>query len=270
MSRMRIKNLYVKHKDKYILQDISFQIEKNKVLGITGESGGGKSILSKALLRLLPEDTFHISGAIDIEEIDIMTMSQKQLRIIRGRDIGIIFQNPMTAFNPIIKIGKQMIETILSHEKISKKDAKHRVINTLEKFHLMEVSRIMNSYPYQLSGGMMQRVVIANIMLLKPGVLIADEPTTGLDQVTKEAIISELMTIKETYQSSLVLVSHDYKVLEDICDEILVMKDGRVVEYGERDYIVHKSNDVYVRKLFDSKVVIKDGVIDHFRNSQCK
>lgn len=255
MIQIKNLNIYTKEKNKQILNNINFSIDDNIILGITGESGAGKSMITKSIIRLLPENNFLVNGEILIDNDNVLDMSNKQLRCLRGSKVGIIFQNPMTAFNPIIKIGKQMVETIRSHNKITKKNARQDIINVLKNMNLDDVERIMNSFPYQLSGGMMQRVVIANTLLLKPNVLIADEPTTALDKDTKLIIINELLNIKNKYNLTLVIVSHDYELLKEICDKLLIVKSGEVVKFGDKRDVLNCNNE-YVEKLFNSKLVV--------------
>lgn len=266
---LKIKNLNVETHEKKILKEISFIVRENKVLGITGESGAGKSILAKSLLRLLPPKKFTLSGEINYKGGNILDLSTKELRNIRGSDIGIIFQNPMTAFNPIIKIGSQMIETIIAHNRTSKREAKNEVERCLESLKLKDAKKVMNSYPYQLSGGMMQRVVIANILLLKPKILIADEPTTALDNDTKQVIVKEIINVKKIFNMSLIFVSHDYDVLREICDDILVMKSGEIVDCGSKEHILCKSENEYVRKLFNKSLFSENEVMHHFKDRKC-
>lgn len=250
MDLLKVENLSVYSKQKALINNISFTVEKNKILGITGESGAGKSILIKSIIRLLEEKRFSINGKVIFNGEDLLKIKLKDIRKIRGKEIGVVFQNPMTAFNPNINIRKQMVETIRAHKKISKKQAIEQIKEILTIMKFKDLDRILNSFPCNLSGGMMQRIVIANILLLKPKILIADEPTTALDKKNKKIIIDELLKIKREFNVSIIFISHDYEVLKEISDEILILKNGEKVAFGKKEDVIIKEKNVYIDKLF--------------------
>ena len=232
---------------------VNFDIPKRKTIGLVGESGCGKSMTARSLMQLLDAPIAIKEGTIEFcssgEVIDIAKMSEKDMRKIRGKEITMIFQEPMTALNPSITVGKQVREAILLHEKISKAEAKQRVIQCFHDVGIPEPERRYNSYPHQLSGGLRQRICIAMAMVMRPAFLIADEPTTALD-VTVEAQILKLM--KELQQSndmSILLITHNLGVVADICDEVNVMYAGQIVEHAEKGELFRNTAHPYTMGL---------------------
>jgi len=213
-----------------IVNGISLQLEKGKTLGIVGESGCGKSMTSLSLMGLLPPGVDWQNGDIYIDQAQINKKSKKDWRKIRGKKISMIFQEPMSSLNPVYKVGSQIVEMILSHENISKKEAHERAIDMLRLVGIPRPERVVNEYPHQLSGGMRQRVMIAMALACGPEILIADEPTTALD-VTIQAQILELMKdLQEKLQMSIILITHDLGVVAEVCERVIVMYAGEVVE----------------------------------------
>ncbi|MCK1987471.1 ABC transporter ATP-binding protein [Lysinibacillus fusiformis] len=217
-------------KDISIVNGVSFQLEKGKTLGIVGESGCGKSMTSLSLMGLLPSGVEWQNGEIYIDQKRIHKKLKKEWRKIRGKKISMIFQEPMSSLNPVYKVGSQIIEMIHSHEKISKKEAHERAVDMLRLVGIPRPDRVVNEYPHQLSGGMRQRVMIAMALACGPEILIADEPTTALD-VTIQAQILELMKdIQEKLDMSIILITHDLGVVAEICEKVIVMYAGEIVE----------------------------------------
>ncbi len=217
-------------KDISIVNGVSFQLEKGKTLGIVGESGCGKSMTSLSLMGLLPSGVEWQNGEIYIDQKQIHKKLKKEWRKIRGKKISMIFQEPMSSLNPVYKVGSQIIEMIHSHEKISKKEAHERAVDMLRLVGIPRPDRVVNEYPHQLSGGMRQRVMIAMALACGPEILIADEPTTALD-VTIQAQILELMKdIQEKLDMSIILITHDLGVVAEICEKVIVMYAGEIVE----------------------------------------
>jgi len=213
-----------------IVNGISLQLEKGKTLGIVGESGCGKSMTSLSLMGLLPPGVDWQNGDIYIDQAQINKKSKKDWRKIRGKKISMIFQEPMSSLNPVYKVGSQIVEMILSHENISKKEAHERAVDMLRLVGIPRPERVVNEYPHQLSGGMRQRVMIAMALACGPEILIADEPTTALD-VTIQAQILELMKdLQEKLQMSIILITHDLGVVAEVCERVIVMYAGEVVE----------------------------------------
>jgi len=217
-------------KDISIVNGVSFQLEKGKTLGIVGESGCGKSMTSLSLMGLLPSGVEWQSGEIYIDQKQIHKKLKKEWRKIRGKKVSMIFQEPMSSLNPVYKVGSQIIEMIHSHENISKKEAHERAVDMLRLVGIPRPDKVVNEYPHQLSGGMRQRVMIAMALACGPEILIADEPTTALD-VTIQAQILELMKdIQEKLDMSIILITHDLGVVAEICEKVIVMYAGEIVE----------------------------------------
>lgn len=252
-----VKNLNVGFKSKSGLvtavEGVSFSIEKGSTLGLVGESGCGKSVTATSILRLLPKDTSEIKADYMIfEGEDLMKLDDEGIRKIRGGKISMIFQEPMSSLNPVYKIGDQMIEMLQAHQKISKEVALEKSIEMLKKVGIPSPELRINEYPHQMSGGMLQRVMIAMALSTDPSLLIADEPTTALD-VTIQAQILDLMNhMKESYRASIMLITHDMGVIAEVADKVMVMYAGQVVEYDDVESIFNNPLHPYTRGLLKS------------------
>lgn len=212
---------------------VSFKLEPGKTLGIVGESGCGKSVTSMSILRLIPEDTGRIKdGEILFEGKNLLALSKKQMRKVRGQDISMIFQEPMTSLNPVLKIGCQLREALTLHEKMSRKQADLKCIEMLKTVKIPRAEEIMNQFPHNLSGGMRQRVMIAMALLCNPKVLIADEPTTALDVTIQAQILAILKDVQKKFNTAIILITHDLGVIAEAADDVIVMYAGKVVESG--------------------------------------
>lgn len=232
---------------------INFHVDSGEVLGIVGESGCGKSVTSLSVMGLVPSPPGRIAGGeILYNGEDLTKLSEKQMRKIRGNDIAMIFQEPMTSLNPVFKIGNQIIEGIRLHNKESKKKAYNRAVEMLELVGLSRVEDLMNSYPHQLSGGMRQRVMIAMAMTCDPNVLIADEPTTALDVTIQKQILNLMKSLNEKMNTAIVLITHDLGVVAEMCDRIAVMYSGKVVEEGNVKDIFKNPKHPYTAGLIQS------------------
>ena len=210
---------------------VSFTVEAGKILGIVGESGCGKSVTSLSIMRLLPDQIGKIAeGSILFEGRDLTKLSEKDMVKIRGNKIAMIFQDPMTSLDPVMTIGKQLVETILAHEKMDKKAAWQRAVDMLKQVNIPEPERRMKEYPHQLSGGMRQRIMIAMGLLCDPALLIADEPTTALDVTIQAQILDLMKQLRDKFNTAIILITHDMGVVADMADDILVMYAGRVME----------------------------------------
>ncbi|MCC5839744.1 MAG: ABC transporter ATP-binding protein [Opitutales bacterium] len=232
---------------------VSFDVPRGKTLGIVGESGCGKSVTAMSIMRLLPRPSGVIlGGEVLLDGTDLLQLSLDEMRKVRGKRVSMIFQEPMTALNPVHRIGRQLSEVFLLHEKISEKEAWNRSIEMLAKVGIPAPEIRVGEFPHQLSGGMRQRVVIAMALALKPSLVIADEPTTALD-VTIQAQILELMKeLQAEMGMSIVLITHDLGVIAEMCDEVVVMYAGRVAERGSADVIFNNPRHLYTRGLLDS------------------
>ncbi|KMM35917.1 ABC transporter ATP-binding protein [Guptibacillus hwajinpoensis] len=234
------------------VDSVDFHINKGEVLGIVGESGSGKSVTSLSIMQLIQAPGKVVGGEITYKGENLLTKSEKEMRKIRGNEIGMIFQEPMTSLNPVFRIGNQLIEGIRIHKKWSKKKSWEHAISILKLVGLPRAEELMNEYPHQLSGGMRQRVMIAMAMACDPEVLIADEPTTALD-VTIQAQILELMKkLNRETNTSIILITHDLGVVAEICDRIVVMYSGKIVEQGKTSDIFQQPKHPYTIGLIES------------------
>lgn len=233
-----------------ILHDVNLTVGEGKILGLVGESGSGKSMTAFAVTRLLPGGgKAELGGSICLMGRQLLGISEKSMEEVRGRDVSMIFQEPMTCLNPVFTIGTQMIDVIRTHEKMGKEEAAKKALSLLEEVHIRNAEDVLHSYPYELSGGMRQRVMIAIALSCKPKLLIADEPTTALD-VTVQAQI--LYLIKEACRdlgTAVLFISHDLGVISEICDHIAVMYSGHIVESGEAKEVLAHPLHPYTKAL---------------------
>ena len=242
----------VKGKLAYALDGINIDIPRGKIVGIVGESGCGKSMTAMSIMGLIKNPGKIVGGSIDFCGTELTKLSVRDYAKIRGKDISMIFQEPMTSLNPVVKVGKQVMEAIILHEKISKEEAKMRVIEIFNEVGIPEAEKRFNSYPHELSGGLRQRVMIGMAMICKPKLLIADEPTTALD-VTIEAQILKLMKkLCESVGTSIIMITHNMGVVAEICDYVYVMYAGRVVEPTLTKTLFNETAHPYTNGLLKS------------------
>ena len=249
---LKVKDLSVSNKDVEILKNISFQIKKGEILGIVGESGCGKSTLIRALIQMMNKSEEIISGEILFNERNLLSLDSKQIRKLRGNNLAVIFQNPGATLNPIRKIGKQFVQTMQSHMNINQNEALEKAANMLEKVNLKDSKCILNSYPFELSGGMKQRVTIALAMILEPEILIADEPTSALDVTVQAQVVKEMMSLRDNFQTSIIIVTHSMSVISQMVDKVAVMYSGNIVEYGDKEDILRNPKHPYTKALIDA------------------
>ena len=252
---LNLKNLSVSYGDINILKDIDLSLKEGEILGIVGESGSGKSTLIKSIMGILDENA-SIDGEINFEGKDLTSLSLKDYRKIKGNEISMIFQNPTEYFNPTRKISKQFIETIRSHNDISKQEIQKKAINTFKFLGLQDGKKIWNSYPFELSGGMNQRVAIALSIMLEPKILLADEPTSALDVTVQAQVVKELLKLRQELNTSIILVTHNIGVASYMADNIGVMYGGRIIEYGESEELINNPKHPYTKMLINSVPVI--------------
>ncbi|WP_019241283.1 MULTISPECIES: ABC transporter ATP-binding protein [Bacillus] len=235
------------------IRGVSFDLMKGETLAIVGESGSGKSVTTKTIMRLLPQTNSIIkNGEILFNGKDLSKLSEREMQKIRGKDISMIFQDPMTSLNPTMKVGKQIMEPIIKHHKLSKVEAKQRTIKLLQLVGIPNPEQRFEQYPHQFSGGMRQRVVIAIALACNPQVLIADEPTTALD-VTIQAQILELMkSLQKRTNTSIIFITHDLGVVANVADRVAVMYGGKIVEIGTVDEIFYNPQHPYTWGLISS------------------
>lgn len=216
------------------VDQISFSVNKGEILGIVGESGCGKSVTSLSIMKLIPQPPGKITkGEIWLDGENLVQASEKRMREIRGNEVAMIFQEPMTSINPLFTIGNQLIEGIRIHKKVSKKEARTDAINMLKLVGLPRAEQIINEYPHQLSGGMRQRVMIAMALSCHPRLLIADEPTTALDVTIQAQILALMKDLNEKLDTAIVMITHDLGVVADLCQRVIVMYAGKIVEEAE-------------------------------------
>jgi peptide/nickel transport system ATP-binding protein len=237
-----------------IVKDSSFTLYQNEILGIVGESGSGKSVTSLAIMGLLPKGILEItSGKIEFEDRNISALSQKDLRNLRGNDVAMIFQEPMSSLNPSLKCGYQVEEILKEHTQLSSRDIKAKVLSLFEKVKLPNPDKIYNRYPHEISGGQKQRVMIAMAIACKPKLLIADEPTTALDVTVQKEIILLLKELQEETKMSILFISHDLSLVSQIANRVLVMYRGEIVEQGLAKDIFNNPTHTYTKALISSR-----------------
>ncbi len=232
------------------VRNIAFDLFENEILGIVGESGSGKTLTVHSLLRLIPKSQAYIkTGSILFEDKDLSLLPEKEMRHVRGKEISIIFQDPFSAFNPTMRIGKQIIESLLMHTKLGRKEAKKEVLKTLHLVGINDPELRYNQYPHELSGGLLQRAMIALALSPPPKILIADEPTTALDVTIQAQILSVL---KRLQNISILFITHDLGVVSQFCDRVMVMYAGKIVEMGKMKTILEKPKHPYTKMLLRS------------------
>lgn len=246
---LKVENLHVNNKGTEILNNISFDVKKGEILGIVGESGCGKTTLIRALIQMMQSSEEITKGNILFNNKSILNLSTKELRKLRGNGFGVVFQNPGLTLNPIRKIKKQFIEALKSHEKISKKEALKKAEIILEKVNLKDAKCILNSYPFELSGGMKQRVAIALAMIMEPELLVADEPTSALDVTVQAQVVNEMIKLRNDFNTSIVIVTHSMGVVSHMADKVAVMYGGTIVEYGDKESVLSNPKHPYTEAL---------------------
>jgi len=232
------------------VDNVSLKLTKGESLGLVGESGCGKSTLGLAILRLVPEPGRIVAGSVIFDGLDLTKLPEEDMRRIRGSRIAMVFQDPMTSLNPLMKIGEQLTETLMVHGEADKEVAKEKAISILSDVGIGPER--FNDYPHQLSGGMRQRVMIAMALILKPDLVIADEPTTALDVVTQAQIIDLMKDLKEKYKMSLIFISHDISLVSEVADRMAVMYAGQVVEVGDVLSIFDEPLHPYTKALLEA------------------
>ncbi|WP_372966445.1 ABC transporter ATP-binding protein [Marinobacter sp.] len=256
MALLEVKNLDVRFAvrggDLTALRGISFNLDKGERLGLVGESGAGKSVAAFSILNLVAQPGYIAGGQILFKGKDLAAMSERELRKIRGNQIAMIFQDPMMTLNPVLTIGTQMVEAILAHRKISKKEARDIALDRLQKVQIPSPEKRLDQYPHELSGGMRQRVIIAIALLLEPELIVADEPTTALDVTIQAEIMDLLLNLCEQENVALMLITHDLGVVSQVTRRMLVMYSGRIIEQGPTRDIINNAQHPYTRGLISA------------------
>ena len=253
---LKVENLSIRFEDRgmaeHIVKGISFDMEKSEILGIVGESGSGKTMTALTIAGLLKKNAILESGQIFLEETDLLSLSEQEMRDIQGKEVSMIFQEPMTALNPTMRVGKQVEESLLLHGKISKKERRKKALQALRDAELSDAESVYLKYPHELSGGMRQRVMIASAIVCRPKLLIADEPTTALDVYTQEEILKLLKKLNAKYGMGILFISHNLRVVKELCSRVIVMKDGEILEEGAAEEIFENPKTAYTRELIDA------------------
>ncbi|MFC0560618.1 nickel import ATP-binding protein NikD [Halalkalibacter alkalisediminis] len=236
-----------------LVQDIHFGLKKGQILGLVGESGSGKTVTSMSILQLHDRRNMNIQGSITLEGRELNGLDNKEMRKIRGKDIAFIMQNPMNAFTPVFTIGHQFIETIRAHTLLTRKQAKELATDVMQSVNLPDPHKLLKNYPFQLSGGMLQRVMIAMAACLHPSVIIADEPTTALDLHNQLIVLRLLDKIRSEYGTSILLISHDLGVISEVADDVIVMQHGSIVETANVFDLFDHPQHEYTKKLLKTR-----------------
>lgn len=257
---LQVRDLHVQAKThkgvSTLVQDVNFELKRGQVLGLIGESGCGKTVTGMSILQMLHQKTTKVKGSISLLGRELNGLADKEMRKIRGKDIAYIMQNPMNAFTPVFTIGHQMIETIRSHTSFNKKQAKELAIEALHNVSLSNPNKLLKSYPFQLSGGMLQRVMIATAVCLHPSILIADEPTTALDVNNQKTVLKHLDAMRSECGTAILLISHDLGVIAEMADEVAVMQKGRIAEKADVFQLFDAPKHEYTKKLLGARLTL--------------
>ncbi|HWJ74832.1 MAG TPA: ABC transporter ATP-binding protein [Kaistia sp.] len=241
------------------IDGISFDLARGEILALVGESGSGKSMTSLSIMKLLPAAA-RMSGRIQVDGQDIAALDRRQMEDVRGAKIGMIFQEPMTSLNPVLTIARQMTEGMVRHNGLSRREALATACTWLEDVGISEPTRVLAQYPHQLSGGMRQRIMIAAALALRPGILIADEPTTALDVTVQSQVLDLLVDLKARSGSGILLITHDIGVVAETADRVAVMRGGRILEVGTVDQVLRAPQHEYTQALLASHLTVEKGL----------
>ena len=256
---LKVENLNVtlRHRrvSKKLVEDVSFEVHPGECLGILGESGSGKSMTVKSVLGLLDKN-FQVSGSAIFDGQDLLKETKEELRRLRGSRITMVLQNPMTCFDPLSRIGNQMAETFATHTSWNDQEIRSRCLEILDQMRIRNGEEVLEKYPHQLSGGMLQRIMIGIAMALQPELLIADEPTTAIDAITQYEILEEFIRIKKQKNTAMLFITHDLGAISKVADRILVMNSGHVVDSGSFDHILKHADDPYTRMLVEKRSAV--------------
>ena len=256
---LKVENLNVtlRHRrvSKKLVEDVSFEVHPGECLGILGESGSGKSMTVKSVLGLLDKN-FQVSGSAIFDGQDLLKETKEELRRLRGSRITMVLQNPMTCFDPLYRIGNQMAATFATHTSWNAQEIRSRCLEILDQMRIRNGEEVLEKYPHQLSGGMLQRIMIGIAMALQPELLIADEPTTAIDAITQYEILEEFIRIKKQKNTAMLFITHDLGAISKVADRILVMNSGHVVDSGSFDHILKHADDPYTRMLVEKRSAV--------------
>jgi oligopeptide/dipeptide ABC transporter ATP-binding protein len=234
------------------VDDVSFSVDKGKTLGLVGESGCGKSVTAMSIARLISPPGKIVGGQVLLNGRDLLSITEQEMRRARGAQVSMVFQEPMTALNPVLEVGYQIAEAVLAHEKVSKREAWSRAVEAMKAVSIPDPERRAKDYPHHLSGGMRQRIMIAMALVCRPGLVIADEPTTALDVTIQAQILELLDSLRRQYHLSLILISHDLGVIAEVAETVAVMYAGKIVEIGPAMDVFHNPKHPYTEGLLRS------------------
>lgn len=249
---LRVEHITICYNRKPVVTDVSFTLQPGEILGVVGESGSGKSTIIKAIMGLLGDAGMVTRGDIWYKGQNVVDMPQKELRKLLGPEIGMVFQDCKASLCPIRTVEAQIYESLSEHEKITKAGANERAGALMRKIGLNDYQRVLDSYPFELSGGMNQRVGICAAMMMKPSLLLADEPTSALDVTVQAQVVEEMKLMRREYGTAMILVTHNIGVVGVMADQVLVLRDGQMMDYGSTDRVLKHSENAYTKKLMDS------------------
>lgn len=262
-------NLVTRRQKKRIVDHVEFEVYPGECLGILGESGSGKSMSLKAVLGLLDKN-FQVSGQAVFDDKNLIGAPGEELRKLRGNQIGMVLQNPMTCFDPLYRIGSQMAETFAMHTDWNGEKIRSVSLEVLDQMRIHDGAEVLEKYPHQLSGGMLQRIMIGIAMALSPELLIADEPTTAIDAITQYEILEEFERIKREKKTAMIFITHDLGAISKVADRIMVMNSGRIVDQGDFHHILHHAKDPYTRLLVEKRMAVMDRYRDILKREERK
>lgn len=262
-------DLVTRRQKKRIVDHVEFEVYPGECLGILGESGSGKSMSLKAVLGLLDKN-FQVSGQAVFDDKNLIGAPGEELRKLRGNQIGMVLQNPMTCFDPLYRIGSQMAETFAMHTDWNGEKIRSVSLEVLDQMRIHDGAEVLEKYPHQLSGGMLQRIMIGIAMALSPELLIADEPTTAIDAITQYEILEEFERIKREKKTAMIFITHDLGAISKVADRIMVMNSGRIVDQGDFHHILHHAKDPYTRLLVEKRMAVMDRYRDILKREERK
>lgn len=262
-------DLVTRRQKKRIVDHVEFEVYPGECLGILGESGSGKSMSLKAVLGLLDKN-FQVSGQAVFDDKNLIGAPGEELRKLRGNQIGMVLQNPMTCFDPLYRIGSQMAETFAMHTDWNGEKIRSISLEVLDQMRIHDGAEVLEKYPHQLSGGMLQRIMIGIAMALSPELLIADEPTTAIDAITQYEILEEFERIKREKKTAMIFITHDLGAISKVADRIMVMNSGRIVDQGDFHHILHHAKDPYTRLLVEKRMAVMDRYRDILKREERK
>ena len=237
----------------HAVDEVSLDVNRGEIVGLVGESGSGKSTVGLALMRLLPQGVGEITaGTIRLDGTDLVQLNEDEMRRARGRDVSMTFQDPMTYLNPVMRVGDQIVEAIRQHQSVNQRDARQIALEWIENVLITEPERVFQAYPFQLSGGMRQRILMAIALSSRPSLLIADEPTTALDVTIQREIMDLIGSLRARFKTAMLLVTHDLGIVAELCDRVYVMYAGKIVEHGNVGSVMRRPQHPYTRALLRS------------------